>query len=47
MFRVLVEEVLDALSSPFGEDVIDDVSRGTESLRGRLRRYKMWHTEHR
>lgn len=47
MIRELVEEVLESLPRPLGEDVIDDVFCAIESRDDWLQRYELWHAEHR
>ena len=47
MIRELVEEVLESLPRALGEDVIDDVFCAIESRDDWLRRYELWHAEHR
>ncbi len=46
MMRELVEEVLETLPRPLGEDVIDDVFCAIESRSDWPRGYEMWHAEH-
>ncbi len=47
MIRELVEEMLDTLPRPLDEDLIDDVLCAIESRGDWLRRYEIWHAEHR
>lgn len=47
MIPGLVDEVLQSLSRPLGEDAIDDVFCAIESRDEWLRRYELWHAEHR